>query len=57
MKKIPQVPPESTCKPAKQVDRVAWYNLKLYDMKSNPAGLSESIREMEKIFAIVKLPE
>ena len=63
MKRIPPaspttpVPPENSSKSDKLADRVAQCNPKVYDGNLDPVELEDWIREMEKIFAIVKVPK
>jgi len=57
MKRIPQVPAETTPKEDKLADRVAWRNPKVYSGSYDPVILKEWIREMEKIFTVVEVPK
>jgi len=57
MKRIPQVPTETPPKEDKLANRVAWHNLKVYDGTYHLVVLEEWIREMEKIFPVVEVPE
>ena len=57
MKRIPPIPPESTSKPDDVADRVAKHNLRTYDAKYDPVELEEWIRGIEKIFALIEVPE
>jgi len=57
MKQIPQVSTETPPKEDKLVDRVARRNPKVYDVTYDPVVLEEWIREMEKIFTVVEVPE
>jgi len=57
MKRIPQVPTETSSKEDKLADRVVWCNLKVYDGSYNPVVLEEWVRGMEKIFIVFEVPE
>jgi len=57
MKRIPPIPPEGPTKPDDVADRVAKYNPRTYKGKYYPVELEEWIRGIEKIFAIVEVPE
>jgi len=57
MKQIPQVPTETPPKDDKLVDRVAWYNSKVYDRNYGPAPLEEWVRGITKIFIGVEVPQ
>ena len=53
----PPVPPENPPKSEKLVDRVAQHNPQVYDGNFDPVELEDWIRKMEKIFAMVEVPE
>jgi len=48
MKRFPSVPPETTPKPNKLVDKVAQHNPKVYHEKLDPIELEGWIQGMEK---------
>jgi len=56
MKRIPPIPPEGPTKPDDVAERVAC-NPRTYEGKYDLVELEERIRGMEKIFAIVEVPE
>ena len=53
----PPVSPENSTKFDKLPDRVTQCSLKIYDENLDPVELEDWIREMEKIFAVVEVPE
>jgi len=53
----PPVPPENPPKSDKLADKVACRNSKVYDGNLDPVQLEDSIRGIEKIFAMVEVPE
>ena len=57
MKRNPPIPPKGPTKPNNAADRVAKRNPRTYEGKYDPVELEEWIRGMEKIFAIVEVPE
>jgi len=57
MKRIPQVPTETSPKEDKLADRVARQNPKVYDGSYDPVVLEEWIKGMEKIFTVVEVLE
>ena len=57
IKRIPLVPPKTTPKFDKLADTVTRSNPKVYDGKFDSIELEEWIRGMEKVFAIVEVPE
>ena len=57
MKQIHQVPTKTPPKDDKLADRVARRNPKVYDRNYDPIVLEEWVRGMEKIFAVVEVPE
>ena len=57
MKRISQVPTETSPEDDKLADMVAWRNPKVYDGNYDPVVLDEWVRGMEKIFTEVEVPE
>jgi len=57
MQRIPPAPPINPLKQDKLVDGVVKCNLKTYGGSYDPVELEERIRGMEKIFAVIKVPE
>ena len=57
MKQIPPIPPEGPTKPDDMADRVAKRNPRTCEGKYDQVELEEWIQGMEKIFAIVEVPE
>jgi len=56
-KKLKEVEPEKTESETKFFDRVAKRNPKVYEGKEDPMILEEWIRQMEKIFDVVEVPD
>jgi len=57
MKRIPQVPAETSLKEDKLADRVARRNPKVYDGSDDLVVLEKWIRWIEKIFTVAEVQE
>ena len=57
MKRLKDVEPEKLEKETKLFDQVVKRNLKVYEGKGDPVILEEWIRQMEKIFDVVEVPD
>jgi len=54
---VPHVPPENPPKSNKLANTVAQCNLKVYDGNLDPIELENWIKGIEKIYAIIEVPE
>jgi len=57
MKRIPQVPTKIPHKHDRLVDRVARHNPKVHAGKYDRVELAEWVKEIERIFIVVEVPE